>query len=274
MPPGGIKPGTLNAFQRYFGLEARAFHLGTKRMLERIRIHEPDRACINARTIAQDFHLDAAASGTLLRAFMASGLLYPDGDGHYEASDRFREYAVADFAVPLSRLQVRDLINRVCGVATRINAEWQRSPFLIGTITVSGSYMSGADVDLHSELPLWLVLRFRRQPPTRNPMHWQSKEEALDHIKTAIKALSSIIVIHIVSDREKVQRPFSVVFQQGVTPAAPTSGRLRDWEPPFSQQPVADPTPGRNVSAGLPSSQPGRPVEREKSAWHDVSKRG
>src|SRR5215831_20772848 len=113
MPPGGIKPGTLNAFQRYFGLEARAFHLGTKRMLERIRTHEPDRACINARTIAQDFHLDAAASGTLLRAFMASGLLYPDGDGHYEASDRFREYALADIGVPLSRLQVRDLINRV-----------------------------------------------------------------------------------------------------------------------------------------------------------------
>jgi hypothetical protein len=196
---------------------------------------------------------------------MASGLLYPDGDGRYEATDRFREYALADIPVPLSRLQAGDLINRVCGVAARINAEWQRSPFLIHTIMVSGSYMSGAKVDLlRSELPLWLVLRFRRQPPTRSPIHSQSKEEALDHIKAAIKALSSMIVVNIVSDSEKVQRPFRVVFQQGVPPAAPALGEL----------PVAGPAPGRNVSAGLPSSQPSRPVERDKSTWDDVSKRG
>jgi len=243
-------------------------------MLERIRTHEPDRACVNTRTIAQDFCLDAAASGTLLRAFMASGLLYPDGDGRYEATDRFREYALADIAVPLSRLQARDLINTVCGVAARINAEWQRSPLLIDTIMASGSYMGGAKDDLLSELPLWLMLRFRRQPPTRNPIHWQSQEEALDHIKAAIKALSPIIVVNIVSDSEKVQRPFRVVFQQGVTPAAPALGRLRDWEAPLSQRPVAGPAPGRNVSAGLPGSQPGRAVGRDKSTWDDVSKRG
>ena len=275
---GGIKPRTLIAYAKYFGLEARVFHSGAKRMLERIGANGPNppgQACINARTIAHDFCLDAPASGTLLRAFLADRLLYPDGAGHYEATNRFREYALADMAVPLSRVQARDLIERVCGVAARINAEWPRSPFLIDTIAVSGSYMSGAD--LLPELPLWLVLRFRRQPATRNPIRWQSKEEALVHIKAAIKALSSLVVVHIVSDKEKVQRPFSVVFQEGVTPPASALGGLRDGGVPLSRRPVATPlgtVPAHSVPAGSAGSQPDRLVQRDKSVWIDVSKRG
>ena len=262
---GGIKPRTLIAYQLYFGLEARVFHAGAQRMLERMCAHGLDQACINPRTLAEDFRLDAAASGTLLRAFMANGLLYPDGAGRYEATDRFREYALADIAIPLSRSQTIDLINRACGVAARINAEWQRSPFLIDTMAVSGNYMSGAD--LLPELPLWLVLRFRRQPPTRNPIRSQGKDEALNNIKTAIKSLSPIIVLHIVPDRDKVQRPFSVVFQEGVTPPAPALGRLRDGDARPNQWPVAAPS-------GTANSRPTGLGQQGGSVWIDVSKRG
>jgi hypothetical protein len=271
-----IKPRTLIAYQLYFGLEARVFHAGAQRMLERMRAHAPDQTCINPRTLAEDFRLDAAASGTLLRAFMADGLLYPDGAGRYEATDRFREYASADIAIPLSRSQAIDLINRACGVAARINAEWQRSPFLIDTVAVSGNYLSGAHPV--TELPLWLVLRFRRQPPTRNPIRSQGKDEALNNIKAALRALNSLIVVHIVPDKEKVQRPFSVVFQEGMTsPAPPALGSLRNASAPFNRRPVETPLgtgSPHNVPAGSPGSQPDRPVQRDNSAWIDVSKRG
>jgi hypothetical protein len=267
----------LIAYQKYFGLEARIFHSGARRMLERIGANGPEgspQACINARTIAHDFCLDAPASGTLLRALLAGGLLYPDGAGHYEVTDRFREYALADIAVPLSRLQARDLIGRVCALAARINAEWPRSPFLIDTIAVSGSYMSAADVV--PEVPLWLVLRFRRQPAARNPIRWQSKEEALGHIRAAIRALSPLAAVNVVSDKEKVQRPFSVVFQEGITPVAPALGR-RDGGAPLSRASAATPVgsvPAHGMPAGSAGSQPDRPVQRDKSAWFDVSKRG
>ena len=77
---------------------------------------------------------------------------------------------------------------------------------------VSGSYMSRRDP--LPELLLWLALRRRPQMRARNRIPWVSKGDALRQILAKMKALSSFIVVRIVSDKQNVPRPFSVVFQE------------------------------------------------------------
>jgi hypothetical protein len=230
-----MKVRRLVAHQRYFGLEARAFHAGAKRTLERVSAPAPER--IDAHGLAEDFRLDAAAGGTLLRAFLTGGLLHPDGTGGYRATQRFREYALARVVVPLSRARAKALIDRARGIAARINADWARNPFLIKMVAVSGSYMSRRDP--LRELSLWLVLRRRPQP--RAP-RWRpplDEGDALRQILAAMNSLSSFIVVRIVPDRRGVQRPFSVVFQaneDAIESSLPAWEKFRDWGASISRR--------------------------------------
>jgi len=269
----------LIAYQYYFGLEARSFHAGAERTLARMLPQEAQQARINVRTLSEDFSLDTAASGTLLRTFLAEGLLYPDGNGGYEPSERFREYALAKVIVPLSRPQVTALINAACRFAAGINADSHRNPFLIDTMMVSGGYMSRCE--LLPELPLWLVLRRRPPSRTRRSTRFLSKDDACRHILTTMKGLNPIMVVRIVSDKQKVERPFSVMFQAQTEMLESPPGaweRLRDWGASINQrvasrQAHANPLP--DVPEELVTVQRGpRTLQRDGSAWGGVSKRG
>jgi hypothetical protein len=265
----------LIAYQQYFGLEARAFQAGARRMLARASAQTQEQPWVNTRSIADDFHLDRTASGTLLRAFLAGGLLYPDGNGGYFTSDLFREYALAEVVVPLSRTQARELINTACAVAARINAEWHRNPFLIDVLAVSGSYLTRSDAV--AELSLWPVLSPRTQP--RTPL--LTNDEALRDIKAKIGAVSSYIVVRLALDKKKVPRPFSVVFQAGeelIEPPPRAWDRLRGWSASIGRG-----TGARQVDTPPQSDARVQPAklehssdsaQRPQSAWGDVTKRG
>jgi hypothetical protein len=273
---GGTKQRKLVAYQTYFGLEARTLHAGAKRTLERLCAHAAEPVTISVRSLGEDFGLDSAASGTLLRAFLAGGLLYPDGNGSYYATSRFREYALAKVVVPLSRSEAKNLINAACGAAALVNADSDAMPFLIDTMLVSGSYMSLRG--LVPELSLWLLLR-RRHQSRQHSTGFLSKDEALRRIRTTISGLSPVIAVRIVPDKQNVPRPFSVVFQkkeETIEPPTPTWERLRDWSVSIGRRVVP-----RRDPVGLPSAvladlvtlQRTRTLQRDRSPWGKVGKR-
>ena len=227
----------LIADQQYFGLDAKAFHDGAARTLARISAPGPEKPRIDVRSLGEDFRLEAAASWALLRAMLAGGLLLTDGPGNYRPAARFREYALANVVLPLSRSRARELIERVGKLAERVNANWDRNPYRIKMIAVSGGYMSRSD--RLPELSLWLVLNRRPEARTRR---WRSplgKSDALRQIAAAMRELSSFIVVHVVADRHAVQRPFSVVFQAEDDFAdshAHSWDRFREWGASISRR--------------------------------------
>lgn len=234
---GAPKIRRLIADQQYFGLDAKAFHDGAARTLARISAPGSDKPRIDVRSLGEDFRLDAAASWALLRAMLAGGLLLTDGPGNYRPAARFREYALANVVLPLSRARARELIERIGKLAERINANWDRNPYRVKMIAVSGGYMSRSD--RLSDLSVWLVLHRRAEARTRR---WRSplgKSDALRQIAAAMRELSSFIVVHVVADRHAVQRPFSVVFQAEDDFAdshAHSWGRFREWGASISKR--------------------------------------
>jgi hypothetical protein len=226
----------LVAGQKYMGLHARALRAGAERALARIAAH-PKQTQIDLRSLGADFRLDAAASCTLLRTLLAGGLLHPDGAGGYRPTERFREYALASVVAPLARARARRLVGTACELAARINADWTRNRFQIRTVAVSGSYLGRRDT--LRELLLWVVLRPRDDARARRAKPSLSRSEAARQILTAVKALSSFIVVRIVEDTEDVERPFSIVFQASedtVESSVPAWERLRDWSASISRR--------------------------------------
>ena len=237
---GATKNRRLVVYQRYFGIEARAFHAGAERMLARISARAPQPARISVRSLGEDFRLDPAASWTLLRALVAGKLLHGDGAGSYVATARFREYALASVVVPLSRARAKALVDTVCEIAARINADWDRNPYLIRMVAVSGSYVSRRD--LLPELSLWLVLRRRPQPRERRWRSMIEKGTALRQIVAVVCAPSSFIRVRFVRDKQEVVRPFSIVYHTNegmIEPSLPTWERLRDWGASISRRLVS-----------------------------------
>jgi hypothetical protein len=237
-PAGTPKVRRLIADQRYFGLDAQTFHRGAERMLERVTAQEPGPARIDVHGLGEDFRLDGAAGWTLLRAMLAGGLLLADGPGSYRVTARFREYATAPVIMPLSRESARDLIERAREAAARINAHPGKNPYRIRSILVAGSYMSRSS--RVPELSLWLLLRRRPEPASR---HWSaplSKSDAMRQLVTTMKALSTFIIVHLVSDRQDVPRPFSVVYDADEEldhASGPSSwGRFREWGASISRR--------------------------------------
>lgn len=227
----------LIAGERYFGVEAQAFHDGAKRTLARISALGNGPPRIDLRGLGEDFRLDAAASWVLLRAMLADGLLCYDGPSDYRLGARFREYALAHVVTPLSHAQARELLDKVCKLAVKINADWERNPFRIRMILVTGSYMSRSD--RLPELALWLLLGRRREAGTRRGKVPLSKGDALRQIAATAKALSPLIVVRAVTAKESVERPFSVVFEAEddfADSSTPSWGRFREWGASISRR--------------------------------------
>ena len=214
----------LLANEEYFGLEALAFHSGADRVVSRLRAES--RTAIDARTLAEDFRVEAAAGRILLRDLVAAGLLEPQGDAHYRPTALLHEYAEAPVVMPLTRERARTLIGRARELAIRINGGWKRNPYVIETIAVSGNYMS-RDKFL-KDLSLWLVLTRRVQDKRRE--NSADRDAALHDIGAAMRAISSFVVVRVASDRQRIARPFAIVFD--AIDSAPetdgsTWGRLR-----------------------------------------------
>ncbi len=207
---------------------------GAERVLARAAAQDPQQARIDVRSLGVDFRVDAAVSWKLMRELLASGLLLADGTGGCRPAERLREYALACVVAPLLRARAKGLIATASELAARINADWTRNPFQIEIVAVSGSYMSRSDP--LPELSLWVVLRPRPEARSRRSLN---SNEALRQILTAVSALSSFIVVRIATDRQAIQRPFSVVYQASedlVDSSVPAWDRVRDWSASISRR--------------------------------------
>ena len=228
--PADIQGRRVSADQQYLGLEAKALRGGAARTLARLSSHPAGQAWIDLRNLGEDFHLDAGASAALLSTLLSGGLLYPHGAGKYHPTRQFREYALATVVAPLPRERAKGLIDRAGKIAARINAEWNHVPFQIEMMAVSGSYMTRREQ--LADLVLSLALHRREVSRSAASGIPPSKDDASRRIIETLQALSSFIVVRIVADQTKVQRPFSVVFQAGMNaPELPAErwDKFRDW---------------------------------------------
>lgn len=235
-PAMAAKPRRLIADQRYCGLEALAINAGSKRMFARLDIQKAAQT-IDVRSLSEDFRLDAAASRTFLSALLAGGLVRPMGNGGYQPTPNFREYALAYVVAPLSRERARALIGRAGELAERINTGWSQNRYLIERIAVSGSYMSRCDP--LPQLDLGLILRKRPQLPRRHSQSHLGKEAGARQIVAAMQALSSFVVAHVAPHLQEITRPFSLVFEADENAIAdPVSSwdRIRELSASISQR--------------------------------------
>jgi len=215
--------------QLQFGLEPSAFRRGAARALARVAGRSREEARVTIEELREDFRLDAARAEALLRALVERRLLEGAADRpDYRLTERFREFALARVVPALDRARAKRLIARAGTLAAQINAKWTRNPFVIAMIAVSGDYMS-RNRKL-PELNLWLIIRPRT--PSRSSV-WglsSSRGDAARHIREAVRALSSFIVVRMVTDDKSVPRPFTIVFRAEDTPAAPPIFVvLREW---------------------------------------------
>jgi len=208
-----MKIRTLISDQVYFGLETSIFHRGAQRVLARTAGAPPDHARVKAQNLREDFRLDTAAGDALLHALVASKLLQSDPahPGDFRVTQRFREFALARVVAPLTRPRARFLLARACALAAQINDEWTWNPLAIDMIAVSGGFMSRSDK--LSELTLGIVVHHRDQVRARRFGRSTTRDEAAAEITTALRDLSSFIVVHVVSDTSSLQRPFCVPFR-------------------------------------------------------------
>lgn len=236
--PAPTRIRTLVTHQRYFGLNARAFRAGAERALARISALPPESARFDLRSLREDFRVDAPTSKALLHALLTGGLLQPESTGGgYHPAKRFREYALARVVAPLSRARAKTLVDRACRLATSVNADWTRNPFLIDMVAVSGSYMNPGDK--LAELTLWLVVQPRPRAPSRQGRRSLSAADGSRQIIAALRALSSFIVVRLVSDKGSLPRPFSVVFQadaDATMRSAPPWERFQEWRASISRR--------------------------------------
>jgi hypothetical protein len=226
----GSKSPRLVADREYFGLQAEVLRAGAERTLARLSTLKPDEQRIDVHTLGEDFSTDPAAAAVLLSAFLAGGLLHPNGAGAYLPTRHFRQCALACVVAPMTRDRAKSVIDRACKLAEQINREWTRNPFRIKTIVVSGSYMTRRK---HlSELSLFLGLSKRQWARAAGATTAQERDEAGRQIAQAMSKLSSFVTVRIVSERHAVPRPFSVVFQADHfvdEASAPAWGRFLDW---------------------------------------------
>ena len=159
--PRAMKIRTLVTKRQYYGMEAVALRAAMARVLSRVAGLPADEARVSRRHLCQDFGLDPAAAQDTLDQMVADGLLQqPDErQGDFALTERFFEFATARVVEPLPRERARQLLGKVCLLATQINAEWKSNPLEIVALAPFGSYISPDK--LLAELPLGIVVRPR-----------------------------------------------------------------------------------------------------------------
>jgi len=207
-----MKPRTLVAHQTYFGFEAARFREAANRVLARVIGLPVDRAQVHERRLREDFAVTTQTGQGLVDDLVRGGLLMPRGErpGEYRLTEKFAEFAYARIIAPLPRSRARQLLERAAKIAANINASWTRNPLEIEMVAVTGAYMS-RDEQL-GELTLNVVLRNRAQPRTLPWGRRASKAEAAKEIRAEIASVTTFAVVHLLTDRQAVPRPFNVVY--------------------------------------------------------------
>jgi hypothetical protein len=208
-----MKIRTLVSNQPCFGLEPLLFRRGAGRALARVARLQPEQARVNAQTLREDFRLEPAAGEALLHALVAGGLLQPEPGraSDYRLTERFHEFALARVVPPLRRAYAKQLLEQACGLAAQINADWTRNPFLVDMVAVSSSYMRRSNKV--ADLILWPVVKARSQLRVRRFRPSLTEADGVSEIHAALRALSSYILVYIVTDTDPIERPFSVPFR-------------------------------------------------------------
>ena len=221
----GIK--RLIAGRLYFGLDASVLHAGAERLLERVASAKPHQRTVDKRALAEDFGVVAHGSSALLTEFLMAGLLQPDGSGSYLPTPLLKEYAKACVVMPLTRERAKALVERVAELAERVNARWTRNAFVIEAVAVTGSYMSRRNP--LDDLSLWLIVQHRSERRRAGAGLPLASDPDVRKIGSAMKALSSFIHVRVATDRERVERPFAIVFQADEAPVVARTPTLATW---------------------------------------------
>jgi hypothetical protein len=208
-----MKPRTLVAHQRYFGLDPSHLRLAAGRALTRVVGLPPGRDHVRTEHLRQDFALDTVAAEALVREMTEAGLLRPRraAPGSFELTENFRALAGARVVAPLPRARARQLVDRARDLALDINASWSRNPLDIDTLAVCGGYMS-RDVEL-CELTLGVVVRSRSRDRRARWGRMDNRQAGACAMRDAIAARSSVVVVHLLAPPGGLARPFSVVFR-------------------------------------------------------------
>ncbi len=233
-----MKIRTLVSNQLYFGLDPLHLRRGAARTVSRVFGLPTERALVNAQSLAEDFRLDEASGDAFVHSLAAEGLLReePGSTGNYHLTLRFHEFAQARVTAPLDRIQARQLIDRACRLAARINADRTWNPMMIDMMAVSGSYMSRSN-DI-SNLTLWPVVKAREQVRPRRFGPPMTKAGSSSEIRAALRAISPFILVHLVTDTASVERPFSVPFRayDDMIASSVASARLLAWSSSLRRQ--------------------------------------
>jgi hypothetical protein len=209
-----LRPKTLWAHRRYYGLDAKHLRDSSGRVVSRVVGLPPERARVRIEHVSQDFHLDTINGQVLVDEFVAGGLLQPrpDRDGDYFLTSRLIALAAAKIVEPVPRARAKHLIDQGCELAARINSEWTRNPLEIDALAAFGSYMS-LDNEL-SEVDLGVIVRSRAPHRRSRWLRMASKIDGARDIRAAFRALSSVMHVQVLKELRKLPRPFAVVFQE------------------------------------------------------------
>ena len=233
-----MKLRTLISSQRYFGLDAATLRRGAERTLARIAGLPQDGVKLTSGMLREDFRVDSGAGNDMVQALLAGGLLEaePGSDENYRITDRFREYAQARVIEPLNRADAKDLVENACRAVARINSDRPWNPLIIDMLGVSGGYMSRRDTI--SELRLWPVVKNRAQVRHRHFGPAMTKAEGSSDVRATLRALSSFISVHLVTETAAIERPFSVPFRayDEMIASSLASARLLSWSSSLRRQ--------------------------------------
>ena len=119
----GMKIRTLVTQRQYYGMEAVALRAAMARVLSRVAGLPADAARVSRRHLYLDFGLDTTAAQQTLDQMVADGLLQQPDERQpdFALTERFLEFATARVVEPLPRDRARQLLGKVCLLATQIN---------------------------------------------------------------------------------------------------------------------------------------------------------
>jgi hypothetical protein len=207
-----MKTRTLVTHRLYFGVDALNLRAATERVVARVIGLSSERARISARSLCQDFGVDTVHGQTLIDDLVAKGMLDPPDElqPDYGLTGRFFEFAAARVVEPLPRERARQILDRACALATRINDEWTHNPLEIEALVPFGGYMS-RDTEL-AELSLGIVVRPRLVARRARWGKMKSKSDGAHDIRVEFRELSSFIHVRMVNEARQLPRPFSIAF--------------------------------------------------------------
>lgn len=208
-----MRPRTLTANRRYFGIAAEQLREGSGRVVARVVGLPPERARVRVEHVQQDFHTDTVGTLALVDEFVAEGLLRPraERDGDFFLTERFIEIAAARIVEPIPHARARFLLDEAAKLAARINEEWRRNPYEIEAVAAFGSYM-GLDDEI-PEVDVGVVLRPRAPARRSRWKRMAEKHVGAHEIRHAFREVSPAFHVQLLRDMRQLPRPYALMFR-------------------------------------------------------------